>query len=410
MRHLVNKRTLSVAAAISAVAVIAACSSSGGATSDTAGSGSSTILIGGVGPIQTSVLAQPERLAGEQAAISTINAAGGINGHMLKLDWCDTEYTANGEFTCMRQLLADKVTAIVDPGLSQDQSDRGLVLDADAGIPIIGGQGLSPVEFTAPGSFPISSGNPGYAYGQVVSMIKAGATKIALWGTTEPASTYIISVTEQAMKQAGITPVRYVETDPSSDPTFAQSAAEVIAGDVNGVIYDSSPVYSDKAIQALRTAGYKGPVGGVTGTFTPLILQALGADANNLYLTSQIQLQTATTNPGVKAFLAGMKKYQPKAAVDEISMTSWTAVQLFADVAKTIKGDITSQSVMAGMNDISSPINLGTAGPYMVKGVLSPIKGFPRIFNQTVVIGVVKNGVLEPFASGFVDPFTSLNG
>jgi hypothetical protein len=45
-----------------------------------------------------------------------------------------------------------------------------------------------------------------------------------------------------------------------------------------------------------------------------------------------------------------------------------------------------------------------------VKGVLSPIKGFPRIFNQTVVIGVVKNEVLEPFASGFVDPFTSLNG
>jgi branched-chain amino acid transport system substrate-binding protein len=412
MRYLIKRRLLSTAAGMAALAVIAACSSSGGGTSGgsvDADPGSSAITIGGTGPIASSVLSQPERLAAEQAAISAINADGGINGHQLKLDWCDTQNTANGEFTCMRQLVSDKVAAIVDPGLIVDQSGRGLKFATAEGIPIIGGQGLTPVEFSTPGSFPMSSGIPGWSYGQVVSLIKAGSKKIALWGTNESGSQYILSFTEQAMKLAGLKPVRYVQTDPNADPTFAEGAAEVMAGGVDGVIYDSSPTYGDKAIQALRAAGYKGPIASITGVYTPQMIGALGATADNLYLTSQMALSTDTSNPGVSAFLAAMKKDQPSAETDETAMTAWSAVQLFAAVAKTIKGDVTSSSVMAATNNLSSPVDLQTAGPYKVKGTSSPIGGYPRIYNPTVVIGVVKNGVLEPFAKGFIDPFTSLS-
>jgi ABC-type branched-subunit amino acid transport system substrate-binding protein len=413
MRNLTKRRLLSTAAGMAALAVIAACGSSGGGTSSSSGDAdpgsSTTITIGGAGPIQSSVLSQPERQAAEEAAISVINADGGINGHQLKLDYCDTQNTANGEFTCMRQLVSDNVAAIVDPGLIVDQSGRGLKFAAAEGVPIIGGQGLTPIEFSTPGSFPLSSGIPGWSYGQVVSLIKAGAKKIALWGTNESGSQYILSFTEQAMKLAGLKPVRYVQTDPNADPTFAEGAAEVMAGGVDGVIYDSSPTYGDKAIQALRAAGYKGPIASITGVYTPQMTQALGATANNLYLTSQVALSTDTSNPGVSAFLAAMKKYQPSAEVDETAMTAWTAVQLFAAVAKTIKGDVTSSSVMAATNNLSSPIDLQTAGPYKVKGTSSTITGYPRIYNPTVVIGVVKNGVLEPFGQGFIDPFTSLS-
>jgi ABC-type branched-subunit amino acid transport system substrate-binding protein len=411
MRYLIKRRLLSTAAGMAALAVIAACSSSGGGTSGgsaDADAGSSTITIGGTGPIASSVLSQPERLATEEAAISAINADGGINGHQLKLDWCDTQNTANGEFTCMRQLVSAKVAAIVDPGLIVDQSGRGLKFATAEGTPIIGGQGLTPVEFSTPGSFPMSSGIPGWSYGQVVSLIKAGSKKIALWGTNESGSQYILSFTEQAMKLAGLKPVRYVQTDPNADPTFAEGAAEVMAGGVDGVIYDSSPTYGDKAIQALRAAGYKGPIASITGVYTPEMIETLGATADNLYLTSQMALSTDTSNPGVSAFLAAMKKYQPSAEIDETAMTAWSAVQLFAAVAKTIKGDVTSSSVMTATNNLSSSVDLQTAGPYKVKGTSSPIEGYPRIYNPTVVIGVVKNGVLEPFAKGFIDPFTSL--
>lgn len=421
MRYLGRKHLLGVAVLVSALAVTTACSSS----SSTGGSGSSTsaaasgsssggatgspITIGGTGSISSPVLSQPERQGAEEAAISVINAAGGVQGHPLKLDWCDTKNDANGEFTCMRQLADDKVTAIVAPGLIVDQSSRGLKYAAAQGIPIIGGQGLSPAEFSTPGVFPLASGIPGWSYGQVIALVHAGCKHIALFGDNEAGSLYILGFTQAAMQLAGITPVRYVKTDQNADPTFAQGAAQAIAGDVDCVVFDSSPTYGAKAVQALRGAGFKGPIASITGVFVQPIINSLGANANGLYLTSQMALNTDTSDPGVQAFLAAMKKYAPSDDTNETAMTAWTAVQLFADVAKKISGGIDSASVLAAMNNLSTPIDLQTAGPYQVKGVTSPLKDYPRIYNPMVAIGVVKNGKLEPAGSGgFVDPFTAL--
>jgi ABC-type branched-subunit amino acid transport system substrate-binding protein len=419
MRYLGRKHLLGVATLVSALAVTTACSSSGGSTTAATGGSSSsatsggatgsTITIGGTGSISSSVLSQPERQGAEEAAISVINAAGGVKGHPLKLDWCDTKNDANGEFTCMRQLAADKVTAIVAPGLIVDQSSRGLKYAAAQGIPIIGGQGLSPAEFSTPGVFPLASGIPGWSYGQVVALVNAGCKHIALFGDNEAGSLYILGFTQAAMQLAGITPVRYVKTDQNADPTFAQGAAQAIAGGVDCVVFDSSPTYGAKAVQALRGAGFKGPIASITGVFVQPIINSLGANANGLYLTSQMALNTDTSNPGVQAFLAAMKKYASSDDTNETAMTAWTAVQLFADVAKTISGGIDSASVLAAMNNLSTPIGLQTAGPYQVKDVTSPLKDYPRMYNTMVAIGVVKDGKLAPAGSGgFVDPFKAL--
>jgi ABC-type branched-subunit amino acid transport system substrate-binding protein len=432
MRYLGKKHLLSVATVASALALATACSSSstggggdsnssappattstdgggGGSSSSGGGATGSTITIGGTGAISSSVLSQPERKAAEEAAIDAINAAGGVNGHPLKLDWCDTKNDANGEFTCMRQLTDDKVTAIVAPGLIVDQSSRGLKYAASKGIPIIGGQGLSPAEFSTPGVFPLSGGIPGWSYGQVAELVKEGAKKIALFGDNEAGSLYILSFTQSAMQLAGIKPVRYVKTDQNADPTFSQGAAKAIAGDVDAVIFDSSPTYGAKAVQALRGAGFKGPIASITGVFTAPIIKSLGANAENLYLTSQTALSTDTSNPGVQAFLAGMKKIAPNDDANETAMTAWTATQLFAKVAATVQGGITAKSVLDAMDNLSTPIDLQTAGPYQVKGVTSPLKDYPQMYNTQVALGVVKSGALVPFGDGgFVDPFKTL--
>lgn len=424
MRSLDKKYLLVVAALVSTLAITTACSSSskssdktssaaGGSSSTAASGGAATgtpITIGGTGGIDDPVLSQPERKGAIDAAIAVINGSGGINGHPLKLDWCDTKNDANAEFTCMRQLTDDKVAAVVAPGLIVDQSSRGLKYATGQGIPIVGGQGLTPAEFTTPGSFPLASGIPGWSYGQVINLQQAGCKHIALFGDNEAGSLYILGYTQAAMKLAGITPVRYTKTDQTADPTFAQGAAQAIAGGVDCVIFDSSPTYGAKAVQALRGAGFTGPIASITGVFVQPIIDSLGANANNLYLTSQMALNTDTSNPGVVAFLAAMKKYAPTDDTNETAMTAWTAVQLFADVAKKITGTVDSASVLDAMNNISTPIDLQTAGPYLVKGAVSPLPtDSPRIFNTEVANGVVKDGKLVPAGSGgFVDPFKAL--
>ena len=95
---------------LAAAVTISGCSSSGGKgstssanTPTTSGSGSSAgatgspILIGGAIPIHSSVYNQPDAETGLDAAVASINAAGGVNGHPLQVDFCDTQYSVNGE-------------------------------------------------------------------------------------------------------------------------------------------------------------------------------------------------------------------------------------------------------------------------------------------------------------------------
>jgi branched-chain amino acid transport system substrate-binding protein len=305
-------------AAVAVLGLLAACSSSGssakGSTGSSGGAGTSgsaaasgsPIVLGGLGPINYPLDPLPQIKAGEQAAIDAINASGGINGHPLKLDYCDTKGDANGEFGCMRQLVQAKVAAIVSPEILADQSGRGYKFAAAAHVPVIGGQGLTPIEFNTPGVYPTASGIPGWAYGQAAALVKAGAKKIALFGTNDPGSLFILQLSDQALSAASITPVRWVKADPNADPTMAQSAAQAIAGGVDGVIYDSNPPLVPKAIAALKAAGYKGLISSITAIFPPASIQALGSQADGVLLTAQLALPSDTSNATVNKFVSEM--------------------------------------------------------------------------------------------------------
>lgn len=415
MRWIYRRRVLLAVAVGAVFALVAGCSSSSGATSasgsgDPGGSGASSVItLGGAGPIADPTLSQPEREAAEEAAIAEINAAGGVNGHKLKLVFCDTQNNPNGELSCMRQLVQDKVSAIITPGLIADQSGRGYLVAAAAKIPVLGGQGLTPVEFTTPGNFPIGSGIPGWAYGQVADLLQHGAKKIAFFGTTDPGSQYIIKLSQAALESANVAAVRTVVVDPSTDPTFASGAAKVMADGVDGIVFDSSPLDAPRAVAALRAAGYNGLISSITAIFATATLKALGSQANGLLLTSQLALTSDTANAGVSQFLADMKKYQPSAQVNETSETSWAGVKLFAAVMKHAS-DLSSTAVWDAFSNLSAPVDIQVAGPYQVNGATVYLKGYPRMYNPTVQNGVVKNQILTSDGKGFVNPFTTLTG
>jgi hypothetical protein len=96
--------------------------------------------------------------------------------------------------------------------------------------------------------------------------------------------------------------------------------------------------------------------------------------------------------------------------VDEVAENGWTAVQLVASVAKSLSGDVSNTALFDAFANLSTPVDLGIIGPYQVKGATPILKDFPDIYNATVAIGVVKNGVLVTDGHGLVDPFTLLSG
>jgi branched-chain amino acid transport system substrate-binding protein len=378
-----------------------------GATSGGAATGS-PITIGGAIPINSSVYNQPDAKTGLTSAISSINAAGGVNGHPLKLDFCDTQYTVNGELACARKLAADKVSAVVNPYFLADQSGAEVTLLAKAGIPIFGSQGLSPAELNSPDVYPLSSGLPGWAYGAAAQMLQAGATKISILIDTNPGSAFSASLVSAAVKSAGKSAATVIG-DPNSDPTFAAAAAKATKGGVDGVILTPSPLNLPKMITALKQSGYTGKIGTLTVIMPPVVVKALGAAGDGVLADSQVALTSDSSNPGVQKYTADMAKYGSNTITDS-SLFNWSAVELFA---KAIAGasSFDAASIISTLNAVSTPIDIGTVGPWQVSGVTSPLSSFSRILNPTVSFGVVKGGQVVTSGSGqFVNPFTTLTG
>ena len=405
-------RTIQFAVAVGAAALTAtACSSSPSATATAAGgsgTSSSTIVVGGMAPLTSQVLTQPDIKAGVAAAVDALNAQGGIDGHHVQLDYCDSQYTNSGEISCMDKLIADKVSALITPSIAASASGSPYELAQAADLASIGTQGQIVTEFTSPDVFPLSSGDPGWVYGAMSDLVKGGARRIAVLGNATGSYQAVRGYALAALKQAGLTPVNVVEADPGSDPTFSAAAAKVVSGNIDGLYLAVSPANAPIAVRAVRAAGYTGPIASIAAAFTPPIVKALGAQGNGLELAGSVAFPSETADPAVAAYLADMAKYQPQGTIDQESETSWAAMMLFAKVMKG-QTNFSASHVLSLMKNISTPINLGVAGPYVVKGAVSPIAGFPNIYNPTITLGVLENGVIKQSGPTFVNPVTVLN-
>jgi branched-chain amino acid transport system substrate-binding protein len=410
-------RRIQIAAAVGAVALAAAaCSSSSSSTSGTSGASgtasapsSSAIVVGGMAPLTSQVLTFPENEAGIAAAVDALNAKGGIDGHQVKLNFCDTQYTTSGEISCMDELIGDKVSALISPYIAASASGSPFELALPANLASIGGLGSIVTEFTQPGIFPLAGGDPGWVYGAMAGLVKGGAKRIAVLGNATGSYEAVRGYAVAALKQAGMTAVSIVEADPTSDPTFSAAAAKIVASNPDGLYLGVSPANAPLAVRALRAAGYTGPIASLAAAFTPPIIKALGTEGNGIELAGNVAFPSETSNPAVAAYLADMAKYQPNATIDQISETAWAAMMLFAQAMKG-QTNFSASNVLSVMNNLSTPINLGVTGPYKVKGSPSPIPGFPNIHNPTITLGVLQNGVIKQQAGpAFVNPVTVLN-
>jgi ABC-type branched-subunit amino acid transport system substrate-binding protein len=239
-------------------------------------------------------------------------------------------------------------------------------------------------------------------------LINAGAKKISLMGTNEPGSIYILGLSEQALKGAGVTPTTWVKADPQADPTFAASAALAMANGVDGIVLSSSQLLMPKEVTALRQAGYKGLISSLSAIFAEKTREALGDQANGILVSGLLAFQSDTANPEVARYLAEMQKYAPSTDTNENSMVTWAAIQLFATVMKSADG-YNSEDVLSAFNNVSSPVEIGVIGPFQVKGAKEYLPDFSRIFNPTVSNGKIVDGELVSDGQGFVNPFEPIN-
>ena len=388
---------------------MAACGSSsktsGDASSSAAGPGStatgSPIKIMSFGQFQATNLSYPEGKTSIDAAVKTINAAGGINGHPLQVEACNDQGDPNIAAQCARTAVSHKDVAVLG-SYSQNAGQILPILEA-AHIAYVGATAQSVTDTTSPVSFPLEGLNQvvfgGVGYGSTLVGCKKAGILIENYGTTTPLA--IQSITA-GIKLGGGEIVK-VENTGSNLPSYAPavSAIEAAGGECIDTIMPPDQIAA--VFQAMRQSA-KPDIKMINAqdTFSTQLLDQLGDTANGMILSSSTYPPTTTQVPEVPKLIAAIKQYEPGAEISQFSIQGWASVLLLQDVVKGISGPVTASAVLNGFEHLNGASTNGLYPPYTTTHA-GPVKDAPRIFLTKVLILKYENGQETPVSNGFVD-------
>jgi ABC-type branched-subunit amino acid transport system substrate-binding protein len=416
MSRLVNRLLSYGGPAAALVILAAACSSSpsGGsssASSSLAASGKGTvgIMVISIGPNAPAALSGaefPDVNTAITAAVDAANARGGVNGKLLKLEFCYDQGDPNLSASCARQAVSDHDAVVMTP--VELNADSILPILAPAHIPYFGNLPLSPDDFTSPDSFPLAGGLPADYGGVGVLLATHGCKKIGVIYNSQVNTEAGLPFIDQGATANGAKVVASVGLAAGST-TVSPQVAEVESKGADCIAVAIDPNQGPPVVQAVRQSGKNVTVGGITGSFPNSLLATLGSAGNGILLSGGEALPSDTSIPQIAQMLATCKRYEPNSPQPSsaYAVLGWADAQiLINNVLPAVKGAVTGSSVTAAIQQLKNATT-GVIGPYTAD-LKAPLPNYPRLKNYGAQFYRVENGVPQLISKGFVDLAPSL--
>ncbi|OIJ69872.1 ABC transporter substrate-binding protein [Streptomyces mangrovisoli] len=405
---------LSAGATVASVSLTAGCGVIPGVTG---GSGDDSITVMTWAPSDTDATNKPGMPALAQAYAKWINSHGGLNGRKLKVLTCNERNEAVAAARCARRAIDENVVAVV--GSYSQYSDSFMLPLQGAGIPYIGGYGITEAEFTSPMSYPVNGGQP-VLLASLGRELASTCGSIALIRPDSIAGDELPPLLDAGLKAGGHHDAvdQLAEDDATeysgqadkvlkaatSDPT-AKGCVVPALGDRNGTFMDS--FQRERAnYPAVRTGTIGGDVdqtvinesGGQSGPYE-------GAYITGWYpVASDARWDQMKKVINAEAF--GDNRIDP---ADAGVQTTWIAYTVFKQVVDSLTGEVSSDTVRHAL-DKGFKADTGGLTPTLDWGRNKKLAavGFPRLVNTKATLQVVKDGVLVAARKGFVDVTNSL--
>jgi hypothetical protein len=383
--------------AAAAAVLLAACSSGGGGAAGSGPSGAGPKSNGSpitLGMILNSVYV-PYVPQGAQAAIAAINAAGGVKGHRLELDFCDNQQNPNAAAACADGFVNDS-SVIATVG---DESSYGSETNPPLASAKIAGIGTNPLgtgDYASPRVFAFSSGGLEFLAGAQFMFNDLHVDHLGMLLEGTPTGAALPALVNQVVLQPAGSKLADVATIPPTATDLSSQAASLTA--TNGQILAITQADTESYITASRQQGYKGPfIMSETAVYDTqkLATDVSASDLDQIYAMSYFNKES----PGYQHFLADMHKYEPSVDPGDLSAMTWLAVETFAKVAATLPA-ITRQSVWDAMSSQSA---LSTDGMTAVLNYTEPGKALggtaPRLITglQGIYIDHYQDGQWKPY-------------
>jgi len=409
------------------LAGMAACSSSGGSgsasSSGTAPAGAaptgSTLKIGIIAPEGTAVFNLNESVASAHAAVDALNARGGLAGHKVELDYCNDKGDPNQTSTCARQMVTDKVLAVVGGGVLNPTVIPPIL--AKAGIAWIGDDAQSSIEFNSPNMF-LFSGGAASGYSVMAARDGKAAIPTTVLVSDVPSGKILSQGLNQTATAGGKAFVATVNVPPNA-ADFSPIVAASKLDKAKAAMLVVGATQTAQFIQAARA-------GGASTTYEWAsepqedIVKALGSEAKFEYASPFPVLTSTSDNPWVKRYLSELSTRAATGDSDaknaeahpaSTGIQSWLAVQAIEVLAKTgALKTFTSSALMTALKS-AKDLELGGVIPPWTPDKAGP-KGLARVSNPYYFIDRFQGGKVTQLtpkavtAQDFIDGAVSAPG
>jgi branched-chain amino acid transport system substrate-binding protein len=352
-----------------------------------------------------------------KAAVSYVNEElGGVNGHPLNLEVCETRETPDSMNACASELAQKNPVAVIGgPELNAAASINQVF--GPQGIPVIGGLGLSPAEFVPPTSGgevdrSMFVGGPVALFPGITSWSVdfLHAKHVVLITNASPTTPQQVnSFVNPVLKQAGVPNADVVTVPPgTADYTPYVTAALSKKPDVLlGVGLGCIPL-----INAYHSSGTHVPLVQPDNCSDPSTLKQAGAAADGVYYVVQIRTPALDAkNKDVRAYVAATEKYAKDAEQlgTDFALAAFQAVMNIRDLAATLKDNVTKDGLAKAVRAAANQSNfLGLSATYSCSPVALP--PFPAICNSDSRLAQVKDGKIQYVSDDVLSGAALLSG
>ncbi|MEU6096675.1 ABC transporter substrate-binding protein [Streptomyces sp. NPDC047079] len=401
---------LSVGALVAVGSIAAAC---GVVPGTTGGSADDTVTVMTWAPEKTSATNKPGMPALARAYARYVNAHGGLGGRKLNVLTCNDHNDYVGAAKCARTAVKEGAVAVVG-SYSQYGSSFLSPLES-AGIPYIGGYGLTDDEFKSVLSYPVNGGQPALLAG-LGQELGRSCGPVALVRPDTIAGDQLPLLLDSGLKAGGHAPaedLRAAEDATALDQQAQQSLREASADPLakgcvvpslderTGTFMDSFRRLSD-GYPAVRTAS-------VLGSVDQSVIDASGGKSGpyeGAYVTSWYPEASDTRWDPMKKVIReqafGDNRIDP---ADAGVQTTWIAYAVLTKVVESLgNGEVSARTIRAAL-DNGLKVDTGGLTPSLRWRFqdLTAVVDFPRLINSDVTLQVVHDGRLVGARKGFMN-------
>ncbi|QJS14480.1 ABC transporter substrate-binding protein [Streptomyces argyrophyllae] len=361
-------------------------------------------------PQDTDATNKPGMPAMARAYAKWINSHGGINGRRLEVLTCNDHNDGVGAAKCARRAATEDVVAVV--GSYSQFGDSYLAPLEGAGIPYIGGYGVTNDEFTGGMSYPVNGGQPALLAGLGRALAES-CGNVALVRPDSIAGDQLPAMLDAGLKAGGHAEAgdQLAADDATEYGGQAEQALRYATkgatrkGCVVPALGDRTDTFMDsfrrarENFPAVRTAT-------VLGSVDQTVINATGGASGpyeGAYITGWYPVASDPRWDPMKKVINeeafGDNRIDP---ADAGVQTTWIAYTVLKAVLERIgDGEVSADTVRRTLND---GLRVSTGGltptlhwPYESK--LAAV-GFPRLVNADVTLQVVQGGKLVAARKG----------